>query len=66
MRANVTTFIIVSAGAFFYWTLSGYKGSFNDYMSNHYDTDKKYDKNYWTGLGLLSVIVITILGIVSR
>ena len=60
---RLSTLVIVSTGAFFYWTLSGYKGKFNDYMSRYYDTDTKYNKNYWTGLGLLAFLVTIILGI---
>ncbi len=64
MRLNLTSLIIVSTGAFFYWTLSGYKGSFDEHMSRYYDNDNKYDKNYWAGLLLITFIVMTILGIV--
>jgi hypothetical protein len=49
MRLDLPTLIIVSTGAFFYWTMSGFNGTFNDYMSRYYDTDDKYDKNFWTG-----------------
>ena len=65
MRADLTTLIIVSMGAFFYWTLSGFKGTFNDYMSRYYDADTKYDRNYLTGLGLLFLVVVITVGVVS-
>jgi hypothetical protein len=66
MKLNLTTLIIVSTGAFFYWSVSGYRGTFNDRMSRYYDAGTRYEKNYWTGLGVLFFIVIIILGIVSR
>jgi hypothetical protein len=65
MRLDFTTLIIVSMGAFFFWTLSGYKGTFNNYMSRYYEADSKYEKNYWTGLALLAVLSITVFGFVS-
>jgi hypothetical protein len=58
-------FVIVSTGAFFYWMLSGFKGTFNDYMSRYYEDDNKYDKNYWTGLALLVIIIVNIIVIAS-
>ena len=60
-----TRLIIVSIGAFVNWMLSGFKGTFNDQMSRYYDYDSKYDKNYWTGLAVVIVIGIVIIGIVS-
>lgn len=65
MRLHPKTLIIVATGAFFYWTLSGYKGSFNDYMSRYYDDDNKYDRNYWTGLAILLVVSIVVFKIAS-
>lgn len=65
MRLSLLTLIFVSTGAFFYWTLSGYKGSFNDQMSRYYEYNARYEKNYWTGLGLLFLIVIAVLGAVT-
>ena len=63
---RLSTLLFVALGAFFYWTLSGYKGKFDDYMSRYYDSDNKYDKNYFTGLGILALIIISILGIFSK
>jgi hypothetical protein len=58
-------FIAVSIGAFFFWMLSGFKGSFNDFMSRYYDQDNKYEKNYWTGLALLVFIIVNIIVVAS-
>jgi hypothetical protein len=66
MRLDLPTLIIVSTGAFFYWTMSGFNGTFNDYMSRYYDTDNKYDKNFWTGLGLFVVLAIIVYGVVIK
>ena len=63
---RLSTLLFVAVGAFFYWTLSGYKGKFDDYMSRYYDSDNKYDKNYLTGMGILALIAILIQGIFSR
>lgn len=65
-RLDLTTLLIVSTGAFVYWTLSGYKGKFNDHMSRYYDSDTKYDKNYITGLGVLVVLAIIIFAMVGK
>jgi len=35
-------------------------------MSNYYDYDKKYDKNYWTGLILLLFITMIMLAIFNE
>jgi len=66
MRLDLLTLVIVSTGAFFYWTMSGYKGTFDDYMSRYNDTDNKYDKNYWAGLGLLTAFAIIVLAIIPK
>ena len=66
MRLKLTSLVIVSTGAFCYWALSGFKGTFNDHMSRYYDYDTKFDKNYWTGLGLLFFAIAAILGIATR
>ena len=65
MRVNVTTLFVVSVGPFFYWTLSGFKGTFDDWMSRYYDTDKKYYKNFLTGLALLAIILSTIITFIT-
>ena len=65
MRIDLTTLIIVSTGAAFYWILSGFKGTFNDYMSRYYDRDNKYDKNYWTGFALLAFMIMNILAMLA-
>ena len=63
---RLSTLLFVSTGAFFYWTLSGFKGNFDDYMSRYHDSDNKYDKNYWTGFGILGLTAIVILSIFSK
>jgi hypothetical protein len=65
MGLDLSKLVFVSTGAFFYWTLSGFKGTFNDYMSRYHDTDAKYFKNYWTGLALVAILMIIILGVFS-
>jgi hypothetical protein len=62
----ISSLIFVSTGAFVYWTISGYKGTFDDYMSRFSDTDNKYEKNYWTGAGLITLVTMIILGILSK
>jgi hypothetical protein len=66
MRLQLKTLIIVAIGAFFYWTISGYSGKFNDHMSRYYDRNTKFDKNYWTGVAIIVAVLIVVCGIASK
>lgn len=66
MRPTLSNLIIVGTGAFFYWTTSGYKGKFNDYMSRYYDSDTMSDKNFWTGLVILFFVVMITLSLLKK
>jgi len=57
-----TTLVLVATGAFFFWILSGFRGSFNQHMSRYTDSDNKYYRNLFTGL----IIFVLLLTTVSR
>jgi hypothetical protein len=63
--ASFSSLLLVSTGAFLFWTLSGYKGAFNDYMSRYHERDGRYYKNYFTGLAIIIFGIGIIGGIVS-
>jgi len=65
MGSHFSKFIFVASGAFFYWTLSGYNGKFDDYMSRHSDNDAKYFKNFFTGMTLIGTILVIIGSIIQ-
>jgi hypothetical protein len=65
MRLSIPTLIIVSTGAFIRWTMTGFKGTFDNHMSRYHDTDTKYDKNYWTGIIAIVVLVIVVISLTS-
>lgn len=60
MGSSFLGLVVVATGAFLYWTLSGFKGKFDDYMSRYHDGDVKYFKNLLTGLCILSILFMLI------
>lgn len=60
MGASFLGLVVIATGAFFYWSLSGFKGKFDDYMSRYHDDDVKYFKNLMTGLCILSILFMLI------
>lgn len=65
MRLEFGTLIIVATGAGFYWMLSGFRGTFNDYMSRYYESNSKYDKNFWTGIAVWAFIAVVLHAVLS-
>lgn len=62
---ELTSLIVVSTGAFFYWMLSGFKAKFNDYMSGQHEANAKYYKNFVTGVVIYTVIIAIIIKVIS-
>jgi hypothetical protein len=63
--ADFPSLLFVSTGAFLFWTLSGCKGAFNDYMSRYHERDWRYYKNFFTGMAIIIFAIGIIGGIVS-
>ncbi|NVN95075.1 MAG: hypothetical protein HXX18_07330 [Bacteroidetes bacterium] len=57
-------FIIILTGAFFFWTIKGFKGKFNDEMTGRFDTSFKDVRNFIAGLLILCMIAFLIFNIV--
>ena len=62
---GLTSLIIVSTGAFFYWFLGGFKTKFNEQMSGQYDRDAKYFKNLLTGVVIYTIIFSIIIKVLT-
>ncbi len=60
-RFSIWTLIIVSIGAFIFWLLSGFKGTFDERMSRYYESDKKFDKNYFAGLIFILILFTSLI-----
>jgi hypothetical protein len=63
MQASFKTLIIVMTGAFFRWMFTGFKGTFNEQMSHHYDNDSKYSRNFWTGIAVFVLLFVMLLAL---
>lgn len=64
-RLRFSTLAMVSIGAFIFWLLSGFKGKFNDLMSRYYESDQKFDKNYFVGFAIILIIIASVITIIS-
>ena len=65
MGRGIFDFIFVLIGAFFYWSISGFIGKFDDYMSSYKELNRKYDKNFFTGFAIFSFVAIILYKIFS-
>jgi glucan phosphoethanolaminetransferase (alkaline phosphatase superfamily) len=64
-RFRPITLVLVATGAFLFWTLSGFHGSFNHHMSRYTDSDNKYDRNFFAGLIIFVLLVTTVSRIIA-
>ena len=58
MRNIVKSFIFIYTGALFYWALSGFKGSINDFLTGPYEYNSLSEKNYITGVIIIVILVL--------
>jgi len=65
MKGKIVALALVATGAFYYWLISGFDGSYNNYMSSYSDNDWKYFKNLFTGLLIIVLIGSFVIALVS-
>lgn len=57
--------LLISIGAFMFWAIDLFKGSFNDQMSGPYEYDFKYYRNLFVGLIVLSSLLFLVVRIIK-
>jgi hypothetical protein len=65
MKTTIPTFAIVASGALCHWTLSGFKGSFNEQLSVRAENDSRYCRNFTTGLAI-SITLLVVVSVIVR